>query len=76
VIVFGWTAGHRGLADRAPGLGAMNPMTTILCGLTALTLTLPPRRPTFLVANLRGTASIFGKAVLGDLKHSRRMRKG
>jgi PAS domain S-box-containing protein len=52
IVLFGWAAGHRGLADLAPGLGAMNPMTAITCLLAAFALTLPPRRPTFLLAIL------------------------
>jgi hypothetical protein len=64
IVLFSW---HRGLADLTPGLGAMNPMTAILCGLTALALTLPPRRPTFLLAILTITIVSLATAKLAQI---------
>lgn len=52
IVLFGWASGHRGLAHLAPGFGTMDPMTAIACLLSAFALTLPPRRPTFLLAIL------------------------
>jgi PAS domain S-box-containing protein len=52
IVLFGWTTGHQDLARLAPGLGAMNPMTAMACLLAAFALTLPPRRPMFLLAIL------------------------
>jgi hypothetical protein len=67
IVLFSWAAGHRGLADLTPGFGTMNPMTAILCGLTALALTLPPRRPTFLLAILTITIVSLATAKLAQI---------
>lgn len=67
IVLFGWAAGHRGLADLTPGFGAMNPMTAIACVLAALALTLPPRRPTFLLAILTIAIVSIGMAKLAQI---------
>jgi hypothetical protein len=67
IVLFGWAAGHRGWSDLTPGFGAMNPVTAIACLLAAFALTLPPRRPTFLLAILTVAIISIGSAKLAQL---------